>query len=1086
MKKLTALLLAMTMLLGLLAGCAAPETPEPIPPSEPTPSEPIPAPPVTPDPKPDPAPARPEELTLYLGGGSDSNDGLTPEKPLATLEKAAALLKEQNPTSMGTICLVGEVKVPADCKLPDHAYTLEIYAKDSAGKLVLGGNFFMGGDTVFHDMEFVTTVDGLRYIVANCHKLTIGENVIDTPHTASDGSKSYMNLVGGGYNANITGDSCLTVMSGEWRNIYGASYNGSKNKDKVQTGSSLMTFTGGTVYGVLTGGMFYGTLTGDVVCNVTGGAVLADADTEGLYGAAVYGTTNGNVTLNVLSDSADKILLPGKLAGGTRQNTGVIKGDITVNLQGATLGGSYVPLGKAVCHGTVTTNLTGPAAINSALTVDSFSGGDLLMGPDGRLTVTGSVSGTGTVTLTDPVNGQIFAEAPEATGDDAFSVTTAGVGYAVTVENGVKRWTVTEGGGASRSIDLTIRVPQEAEKFMTFSWWYNKSGYSMSAASVSQPADGYITYTYSDVKAGIYATRITAPGCYNVCTAFYITEDDIAAGAKTMTVELVKASGDGYEPKTGNSANVQRHILPGLAALLTTGDLTMDGKTPFEEIKTPAFAESKNDHQYTTEAEMLALLDALQSQNSRMHVFELGKSTMGKTMPLVLFTKADIPANATLEQAAAVIRDSGRATVQITGSIHGNEPSGAEAALLMMQALCGQYDSSYDWASVLDKVNVYFIPRTNPDGLETHVRKNPTTDYDMNRDWISSFNQEIRNVHTAYNSFLPHVTIDMHEFAGDMTLSSSDEIAYDNGTPYLKHFDDIRITGSSSLNSSAAVNAGILDMVDKAFAELQVCGLRVHDYGNTKAHVLNHAYHGLQGSYAFLLEARGIALIKSDNYGRRVFSQFAAVRSLLDYTVQHADAMYKNVTDFRAETVEKGKTYEAGDPLAIYTTKSGELNRTVARPSFNLDGSYRDKDRTETFGIYDTISISRTAPTAYLLPVSASADKIKAALESCGAQVWTLPAGTKLPVQQYVKSNGGQTACDLTQETEVTFAEGAYIVTMDQTCAKVIGMLLEIDNMDTSTDYTLMALGLMEADSTGAYPVYRYIRDNPRTTLELK
>lgn len=404
----------------------------------------------------------------------------------------------------------------------------------------------------------------------------------------------------------------------------------------------------------------------------------------------------------------------------------------------------------------------------------------------------------------------------------------------------------------------------------------------------------------------------------------------------------------------------------------------------------------------------------------------------------------------------------------------------------MMQALCGGYDGSYDWASVTDSINLYFIPRTNPDGLDTHVRKNPTTDYDMNRDWISSFNLEIRNVHDAYNRFLPDVTIDMHEFAGDMTLSSSDEIAYEEGQPYLKHFDDIRITGSSSLNSDAAVNAEILDMVDKAFAELQGCGLRVHDYGNTKAHVLNHAYHGLQGSYAFLLEARGIALIKSDNYQRRVFSQFAAVRSLVDYTVKNSEAMHKKVSDFRAATVEQGKTYEESDILAIYTTKSGELNRTVARPSFNLDGSYKDKDRTETFGIYDTVSISRPAPTAYLLPVSANADKIKAALESCGAEVFALPAGTKLPAQQYVKSNGGQTACDLTEEAEVTFAEGAYIVTMDQTCAKVIGMLLEIDNQDTSADYTLIALGLMEADSTGAYPVYRYIRDNPRTELNLK
>ena len=126
-------------------------------------------------------------------------------------------------------------------------------------------------------------------------------------------------------------------------------------------------------------------------------------------------------------------------------------------------------------------------------------------------------------------------------------------------------------------------------------------------------------------------------------------------------------------------------------------------------------------------------------------------------MPLVLFTRENVT-GMTLSQAAQIVRNNGKPTVQYTAQVHGNEPASAEGTLAMMLDLTDEKGSG-----ILDAINVYIIPRVNPDGAVEVIRQSPTTGDDMNRDYLYMHNQEICLVTGAYNLFLPEVAIDGHE-----------------------------------------------------------------------------------------------------------------------------------------------------------------------------------------------------------------------------------------------------------------------------------------------------------------------------------
>ena len=152
----------------------------------------------------------------------------------------------------------------------------------------------------------------------------------------------------------------------------------------------------------------------------------------------------------------------------------------------------------------------------------------------------------------------------------------------------------------------------------------------------------------------------------------------------------------------------------------------------------------------------------------------------------VALTDASKSASADLDRMPAV--------VWIGHSIHGNEPSGANASLLSAYYLAAAQGKQVD--ELLDNVVILFDPSFNPDGLQRfstwvnqHKSKNLVTDpnsrefnevwpggrfnhywFDLNRDWLPAVHVESQNRLAWFHKWKPNILTDHHEQGSNATF----------------------------------------------------------------------------------------------------------------------------------------------------------------------------------------------------------------------------------------------------------------------------------------------------------------------------
>lgn len=132
--------------------------------------------------------------------------------------------------------------------------------------------------------------------------------------------------------------------------------------------------------------------------------------------------------------------------------------------------------------------------------------------------------------------------------------------------------------------------------------------------------------------------------------------------------------------------------------------------------------------------------------------------------------------------------------VYVGHSIHGNEPSGSNAALLSAYYLAAAQGRQID--ELLDNVVVLFDPSFNPDGLQRfstwvnqHKSKNLVNDpnsrefnevwpggrfnhywFDLNRDWLPAQHVESQNRLKWFHQWKPNILTDHHEQGSNATF----------------------------------------------------------------------------------------------------------------------------------------------------------------------------------------------------------------------------------------------------------------------------------------------------------------------------
>ena len=571
-------------------------------------------------------------------------------------------------------------------------------------------------------------------------------------------------------------------------------------------------------------------------------------------------------------------------------------------------------------------------------------------------------------------------------------------------------------------------------------------------ATARAEADGVATYTYAGLTPGLYHCAAVREGYNTLCQAILWTEEKAATGWE-QPMALTPLAGGGYE--AGYVMLNTREFID--RQLLSHKDAW--GPDYAYLFQTPQFAPGRpGRHQQTTNEELLAFLDSLAQTCPYMHVYSLGKSPKyGYDMPLVVFTKENV-AGKSLSDTAKRLRNNYKPTIQYTAQCHSLEPASGEGALAMMLALCGEYGKT-----VLDAVDLYIIPRINPDGAFEVTRTAPTTGEDMNRDYLRTNNQEIRKVIGAYNRFLPEVCIDGHERKHYVLKENTDTC------------HDIELqTGAGALNHPWDMTETTMKMAKAALAKGKSLGLRGQFYAGLASAAGGSAgssYFGTRNSLSFLIETPGQVHLGMSFMERRVMSQFAAASALIDYTADHATEIWAQVRASRSFTAKKGVIFLEQDQMVLEHGK--EETGYWCTPLLHVPtGQVAEESYKEPYTEHTVALRSRVRPTAYVIPKGLANDReIRRVTAIHGCKHHSLPRGGKVKLQQYVKTEGG---IDLTEEQVVAFPEGAWVF-FNAVPSTVLNVIMEPDfNAESGRKMSLYSMGLVEADGEGKLPIYRY------------
>ena len=987
--------------------------------------------------------------TVYIdpANGLDTS-AATEAAPVKTLAAAYGKL-----TAGGKIVFLSDLQITGNTYFPVCEYPVTLTSKTGSEGIVTTGTLRMQGDTTFENITVTFNASGLAFISGEGNDLTIGTGVTTVNKTGNQ-----VNLVATKrFDATLTANPTLTVKSGTWDYIYATHGNSI-------TGNITVKLEGGSCRA------FSPSYNAVVTGNVS--AFLKGTKVSELYLKPSH--KNGNITgnLNITLDDGASISKTyagsGSVQGGTKvevvgdvENIGTLTGygaGSDLVLRTGTWKGSAEGFGTTsinVAEGKTVT-LSGPITadtVNCAGTLD-FEG-------VGSLTAK-SVTGTVNCTITGRIlKNNLYVSAPQDANivfPASYNMTSSEGRYMIydlekfegLVIKANKQTTVTLYNNAIESNDA----------------YYGRAEYTVTPYATAISGD-YVLYYYPNIT-GIYCYEAVQSGYYTVFQQLYMTQEETAA----YTLEQVA-----LQERDGEWDNSYYYGLSDELLYVTEGDPNQKWKTEII-LETPVFSTpNKPAQQMTTQPEMEAFIENLDDENDNMYVFSIGTSSKyGFNVPIVFFTKTDLSDCTTLEQIADKLSKGGLPNMAYKAQTHGDEPAGGEGALAVIQEL-DKAENAY----LLDSINIYVIPRINPDSAYDSKRNltvmlDPSYENrDPDRDLLDMNSKEMRQYMRTVDLFKPVMELDGHE---RQRVSSDGDIQL--GIAW------------KPINSQALFDVQ-LDMMKNACADLKTMDLSGAWYSgevNSNSARNNRGYATYQGRIQILMETRGIYL-GNEAYAHRTACHVVSAMSFLEYAAENATTLANLVAAERNQIITQGAVYDEEDIIILSTGKSKHPELAVQTERYHLiSGEVTIIDQIPD--MYDQILRSRVAPTAYVLP--ADLPKMDAILDQMDAQSITytkLPANAAVSLQQYY---GTTDEAYLTEESTVVFPSGAYVFTMDQAKGEILALLMEPDVTDLALyKNNLTFQGKIPQDTNGYFSSYRYIHDlengeityslNPATTI---
>jgi hypothetical protein len=267
--------------------------------------------------------------------------------------------------------------------------------------------------------------------------------------------------------------------------------------------------------------------------------------------------------------------------------------------------------------------------------------------------------------------------------------------------------------------------------------------------------------------------------------------------------------------------------------------------------------------------------------------------------------------------------------VYIGHSIHGNEPSGANAALLSAYYLAAAQGKQID--ELLDNVVILFDPSFNPDGLQRfstwanqHKSKNLVSDpndrefnevwpggrynhywFDLNRDWLPAVHQESQNRLRWFHMWKPNILTDHHEQGSNATFFFQPGVA--SRVNPLTPAKNQELTGKL-----AKFHAAFLDRIGSLYFTKENYDDFYYGKGST--------YPDVNGAIGILFEqasSRGHLQQTANgllSFPFTIKNQFTTTLS----TLEGAKALRKDFLEYQREFYKQAATRAAAFPVKAY------------------------------------------------------------------------------------------------------------------------------------------------------------------------
>ncbi len=515
---------------------------------------------------------------------------------------------------------------------------------------------------------------------------------------------------------------------------------------------------------------------------------------------------------------------------------------------------------------------------------------------------------------------------------------------------------------------------------------------------------------------------------------------------------------------------------------------------PDELMLTP---EKSNFEKTSTHADVMKFINTIKVLSPYIQISTIGKSTMGKEIPMVILAK---PTIGTPEQAKA----SGKPVVYIQGNIHGGEVEGKEVTMMLMRDILLGNKSH-----LLNNQIIIFVPIYNTDGndkmakglrpsqenspLETGERENGQG-LDLNRDAIKMEAPETQGlIQKIINAWDPQMSMDLHTSNGTWhaySLTWAPSYLY-AGEPGTYHYtNDIILP---------AITKKVKEKNGLFFGPYGDYSVReawppknFYTYNHHPRYIINQF--GLRNRMAILSEA-----FAHERFYQRIHSTYVLTTEVLEYCNTHAKeivtinrnaekAAIQNVL-LNAGKIKKGVRFKmVPSPTKINgfrTYDYASFMKSDSSTRFVKTGNIVSYDQVTYYGEFKD-TVQSTIPRGYIIPGALSL--IAEHLMKQGVKVSKLDkeekfTGEIFTIEKFTKSarkfEGHQMASaeGKFEPSSQNFLPGDYKVDMAQPLANLIFYMLEPQSDDglltwNFFDAYLEQNGVMKKPV--AFPIFKY------------